>query len=62
MNRRTKVSEPRYLFGDDYAYQSYEDNERWVDCDVCKKEFDRFKYESDTCSDCEDIEIASLKK
>ena len=48
------MSEPRYLFGDDYAYQDYEDNERWVNCDVCKREFDRFKYVADTCSECED--------
>ena len=48
------MSEPRYLFGDDYAYQDYEDNERWVNCDVCNKEFDRFKYVADTCSECED--------
>jgi len=48
------VSEPRYLFGDEYAYQDYEDNERWVNCDVCNKEFDRFKYVADTCSECED--------
>jgi len=48
------MPEPRYLFGDDYAYQSYEDNERWLECKVCKQEFDGFSYRSKTCSDCED--------
>lgn len=48
------MSEPRYLFGDDVAYQGYEDNERWYKCKVCKQEFDHFEYSSLTCSDCED--------
>jgi hypothetical protein len=48
------VSEPRYLFGDDYTYQGYEDNERWSVCKVCEEEFDHFAYNSLICSDCED--------
>jgi len=56
------VSEPRYLFGDDYAYQSYEDNERWVECEICKQEFDRFKYVSDICLECDEIKAQEREK
>ena len=52
MRVRAKVSEPRYLFGDDYAYNG--GYEELIDCDTCGKMFDRVEYRSDTCSDCED--------
>jgi hypothetical protein len=49
---RGLMSEPRYLFGDDYAYNG--GYEELIDCNICKKMFDRAEYRSDTCSDCED--------
>jgi len=51
------MSEPRYLFGDDYAYNG--GYEELINCVVCSKEYDRVEYRSDTCSDCEDKMIAS---
>jgi len=51
------MAEPRYLMGDDYAYQGYEDNERWYVCKVCTTEFDYTYYRSHICSDCEDLII-----
>jgi len=51
------MPEPRYLFGDEYAYNG--GYEELIDCNVCKKMFDRvdFAYNSLTCSDCEDLII-----
>ena len=46
------MSEPAYLFGDDYDYNG--GYEELIDCNICKKMFDRVEYRSDTCSDCED--------
>jgi hypothetical protein len=46
------MPEPRYLFGDDYAYNG--GYEELIDCNLCGKMFDRVEYRSDTCSDCED--------
>ncbi len=52
LGKKAKVSEPRYLSGDEYAHTGgYED---LVNCKECKKEFDRVEYQSDTCSECED--------
>jgi hypothetical protein len=53
------MSEPRYLFGDDYAYNG--GYEELINCDTCAVEFDRVEYRSDTCSDCED-EIIKREK
>ena len=53
------MSEPAYLFGDDYAYNG--GYEELIDCNICNKMFDRVEYRSDTCSDCED-EIIKRKK
>jgi hypothetical protein len=53
------VSEPAYLFGDDYAYNG--GYEELIDCNICNKIFDRVEYRSDTCSDCED-EIIKREK
>ena len=50
--RRWRVSEPRYLSGDEAALAEYADE--LINCNKCKKEFDRIEYRSDTCSDCED--------
>ena len=46
------MSEPRYLEGDEYAYNG--GYEELIDCNICKKMFDRAEYRSDTCSECED--------
>ena len=53
------MSEPRYLFGDSYAYNG--GYEELIDCNICGKMFDRVEYRSDTCSDCED-EIIKREK
>ena len=54
------MSEPRYLFGDDYAYNG--GYEELINCLVCSKEYDRVEYRSDTCSDCEDEIIKRQKE
>lgn len=54
------MSEPRYLFGDDYAYNG--GYEELINCKECKAEYDRTEYQSDTCSDCEDKLIARIKE
>ena len=55
LGKRAKMSEPRYLMGDEYALTGgYED---LINCLVCSKEYDRVEYRSDTCSDCEDLII-----
>ena len=52
LGKKAKVSEPRYLSGDEYAHTGgYED---LVNCKECAVEYDRTEYRSDTCSDCED--------
>ncbi len=56
---RELMSEPAYLFGDDYAYNG--GYEELIDCNICNKMFDRVEYRSDTCSDCED-EIIKREK
>ena len=52
IGKRAKVSEPRYLMGDEYALTG--GYEELINCLVCSKEYDRVEYRSDTCSDCED--------
>ena len=54
------MPEPRYLFGDDYAYNG--GYEELINCNKCDVMFDRAEYQSDTCSNCEDIMIAKMKK
>lgn len=54
------MPEPRYLFGDDYAYNG--GYEELINCKECRAMYDRVEYRSDTCSDCEDKMIARLKK
>jgi hypothetical protein len=54
------MPEPRYLFGDDYAYNG--GYEELINCKECGVMYDRVEYRSDTCSDCEDKMIARLKK
>ena len=49
------MSEPRYLMGDEAALAEYADE--LINCNKCKKEFDRIEYRSDTCSECEDKEV-----
>ena len=49
------MSEPRYLMGDEAALAEYADE--LINCNKCKREFDRVEYRSDTCSDCEDLMI-----
>ena len=49
------MSEPRYLMGDEYALAEYADE--LINCNKCKKVFDRIEYRSDTCSKCEDLII-----
>ena len=49
------MSEPRYLMGDEAALDEYADE--LINCNKCKKEFDRIEYRSDTCSECEDKEV-----
>ena len=49
------MSEPRYLMGDEAALTEYADE--LINCNKCKKEFDRIEYRSDTCSECEDKEV-----
>ena len=52
---RGLMSEPRYLMGDEAALAEYADE--LINCNKCKKVFDRIEYRSDTCSDCEDLMI-----
>ena len=49
------MSEPRYLMGDEAALDEYADE--LINCNKCKKVFDRVEYRSDTCSECEDKEV-----
>ena len=49
------MSEPRYLMGDEAALAEYADE--LINCNKCKKVFDRIEYRSDTCSECEDKEV-----
>jgi len=49
------VSEPAYLFGDDYALRGVEED--IVKCKECGSEFDYAYYRSYTCSECEDLII-----
>ena len=49
------MSEPRYLMGDEAALAEYADD--LINCNECKREFDRIEYRSNTCSDCEDLMI-----
>ena len=53
------MSEPRYLFGDDYAYNG--GYEELINCKECAVEFDRTEYQSDTCSECEDKRVMREK-
>ena len=53
------MSEPRWLDGDDFALN--EDFQDLINCKECSAVYDRLEYESDTCSDCEDIMIEKLK-
>ena len=55
LGKRAKVSEPRYLMGDEAALAEYADE--LINCNKCKREFYRVEYRSDTCSDCEDLMI-----
>ena len=49
------MAEPRYLMGDEAALAEYADE--LINCNKCKKVFDRIEYRSDTCSECEDKEV-----
>jgi hypothetical protein len=49
------MSEPRYLFGDEYAYNG--GYEELINCDTCAVEFDRAEYKSDTCVNCENERV-----
>ena len=49
------MSEPLYLMGDEAALAEYADE--LINCNKCKREFDRIEYRSNTCSDCEDLMI-----
>jgi hypothetical protein len=53
------MSEPRYLFGDDYAYNG--GYEELINCDTCAVEFDRAEYRSDTCVNCENERVKREK-
>jgi hypothetical protein len=53
------MSEPRYLFGDDYAYNG--GYEELINCDTCAVEFDRVEYKSDTCVNCENERVKREK-
>lgn len=54
------MPEPRYLFGDDYAYNG--GYEELINCKECGIMYDRIEYRSNTCSDCEDIMIKARKE
>jgi hypothetical protein len=55
LGKKAKVSEPRYLSGDDYAHTG--GYEELVNCKECAVVFDQVEYRSDTCSDCEDKKV-----
>jgi hypothetical protein len=60
LGKKAKVSEPRYLSGDEFALSG--GYEELINCKECAVEYDRTEYQSDTCSDCEDKRVAREKE
>ena len=60
LGKKAKVSEPRYLEGDEFALSG--GYEELINCKECAVEYDRTEYQSDTCSDCEDKRVMREKE